>query len=189
MEKSLISKTALYAGLFIFATATSSASSAQDENQIKDLLACDKIKNAGDKLECFNAVIEILKQQEAQKTQNDSSADSDLMRRRSDSTARSRGSDFGLSNDEIRRREEANSPEQARTPKEQIFTFTHKWRDAAGKFYFLMTNGQIWKEARGSHLIVPKRAKKIRIKKNMMGGYVAFIEGMNGRKGLVKRIK
>lgn len=189
MKTSLVSKAAIYSGLFVFAAATASAASAQDENQIKDLLACDKIKNASDKLECFNAVIEILKQQEAQKEQNDGAADSDRMRRRSDSAPRSRGSDFGLSSEQIRRREEERSPGQARTPKEQIFTFTHKWRDAAGKFYFLMTNGQIWKETGGSHLVVPKRAKKIRIKKNMMGGYAAFVEGMNGRKGKVKRIK
>ena len=186
MKKSLMPKAALYAGLFVVVAGVSPATQAQDENQIKDLLACDKIKNASDKLECFNAVIEILKQQEVQKEQNGGNVDAYRMRRRSSGDdVRPRGSDFGLTADQIRQR----SPNSARTPKEQIFTFTHKWRDAIGKYYFLMSNGQIWKETSGSHLTVPKRAKKIRIKKNMMGGYAAFIEGMNGRKGKVKRVK
>jgi len=189
MKKSLISKVAICGVVMTAALVTSNAAQAQDDDQIKDLLACDKIKNSGDKLECFNAVIAILKQQETRKAESSGTVDSDRMRRRSGGTASPRGSDFGLSDDQVRRREEQQSPNRAKTPKQQTFTFTHKWRDAAGKFYFLMTNGQIWKEVKGSHLTVPKRAKKIRIKKNMMGGYAAFIEGMNGRRGKVKRIK
>ena len=100
-----------------------------------------------------------------------------------------RGSDFGLSQAQIEARERATNPSRQRAPKEQIFQFTHSWKDAVGKYYFLMTNGQIWKEIGGSHLIVPKRARTIRIKRNVMGGYAAFIEGMNGRKGAVKRIR
>lgn len=189
MKKSLISKAAIYAGLLVMGAAVSVGVSAQEDSQIKDLLACDKIKNSNDKLECFNAVIAILKQQEARKDQNGGSADSDRMRRRAAGTSSPRGSDFGLSDEQIREREDRRSPERARTPKEQIFTFTHKWRDAAGKYYFLMTNGQIWKEVGGSHLKVPERAKTIRIKKNMMGGFAAFVQGMNGRRGKVKRVR
>ena len=189
MKKSLISKAALCAGLFVLGAAASGGASAQEDSQIKDLLACDKIKNSNDKLECFNAVIAILKQQEAQKDQDGGSADSDRMRRRAGGVGSPRGSDFGLTEEQIRQRENRGSPDRAKTPKEQIFTFTHKWRDAAGKYYFLMTNGQIWKEVGGSHLKVPKRAKTIRIKKNLMGGFAAFVQGMNGRKGKVKRIR
>ena len=189
MKKSLISKAALCAGLFILGTATAGGASAQDDSQIKDLLACDKIKNSSDKLECFNAVIAILKQQEAQKDQGGGSTDRNRMRRPAAGVGAPRGSDFGLTEEQIRKRENRGSPERARTPKEQIFTFTHKWRDAAGKYYFLMANGQIWKEVGGSHLQVPKRAKTIRIKKNMMGGFAAFIQGMNGRKGKVIRVR
>jgi hypothetical protein len=189
MKKLLMPKAIIGAGLFVIAAGTSTATNAQDENQIKDLLACDKIKNASDKLECFNAVIAVLKQQEAQKEQDGGNVDADRLRRRSGGNVQPRGSDFGLTEDQIRRRENARSPNRSRTPKEQTFTFTHKWRDAVGKYYFLMSNGQIWKEVSGSHLTVPKRAKKIRIKKNMMGGYAAYIEGMNGRRGKVKRVK
>lgn len=188
MLKSLVNFSTVTAGIIVAGFAVSTAAYAQEEDQIKDLLACDKIKKAEDKLECFNAVIEILKQQEAARESSGQSADSDLMRRRSVDTATPRGSDFGLSPAEIRRREEQANPEQA-TPKEQIFTFTRAWRDAVGKYYFLMSNGQIWKEIGGSHLIVPKRAKTIRIKRNVMGGYVAFVKGMEGRKGRVKRVR
>jgi len=189
MKKPLISKVAIYGAILVAAAVTSNAAQAQDGDQIKDLLACDKIKNSGDKLECFNAVIAILKQQETSREQNGAATDSDRMRRRSGGASSSRDSDFGLTDAQLRRRAERQSPEGSRTPSEQILTFTHKWRDAAGKFYFLMTNGQIWKELGGSHLKVPKRAKTIRIKKNIMGGYAAYIEGMNGRRGKVKRIK
>lgn len=189
MKKSLISKAAICAGLLVMAAGTSHTASAQDDNQIKDLLACDKIKDAGDKLECFNAVIAILKQQEAQKEQNGGSVDSDRIRRRSTDVSAPKGSDFGLSQEQIRRREDQQTPGRSREPKEQTFTFTHKWRDAAGKFYFLMSNGQVWKEVGGSHLQVPKRSKTIRIKKNMMGGFSAFVQGMNGRRGKVKRVR
>ena len=190
MKKSLVSKAAICAGLLLVGTAASTGASAQDDSQIKDLLACDKIKNSSDKLECFNAVIAILKQQEARKDQDGGAAtDSDRMRRRAAGASTPRGSDFGLSDEQIRQREDRRSPDRTRTPKEQTFTFSHKWRDAAGKYYFLMTNGQIWKEVGGSHLQVPKRAKTIRIKKNMMGGFAAFVQGMNGRKGKVKRVR
>ncbi len=189
MKKSLISKVAICGAILAATAVTSNAAQAQDGDQIKDLLACDKIKNSSDKLECFNAVIAILKQQETSKEQNSGTTDSDRMRRRSSDATSPRGSDFGLTDAQLRQRAERQSPKGSRTPSEQTLTFTHKWRDAAGKFYFLMTNGQIWKELGGSHLKVPKRAKKIRIKKNMMGGYAAYIEGMNGRRGKVKRVK
>lgn len=187
--KSSFSTALLTASLLTAAFSISQSISAQQEDQIKDLLACDKISNPADKLECFNAVIEILKRQEEAKARSGQSADSDLMRRRSAETASPRGSDFGLSADDIRRREERANPDAARTPKEQVFNFTHHWRDAAGKYYFLMSNGQIWKEVKGSHLTVPKRAKTIRIKRNVMGGYAAFIQGVNGKKGRVKRLR
>ena len=189
MKKSLISKVAILGAMLAATAVPSNAVQAQDEDQIKDLLACDKIKNSGDKLECFNAVIAILKQQETSREQTGGTTDSDRMRRRSDTAVTPRGSDFGFSDEQIRQRQARQSNGASNTPKEQFFTFTHKWRDAAGKFYFLMSNGQIWKEMGGSHLKVPKRAKKIRIKKNVMGGYAAYIEGMNGRRGKVKRIK
>jgi len=188
MKNLLMSKAIIGAGLFFVAAGASTAAHAQDESQVKDLLACDKIKDAGDKLECFNAVIAILKQQEVRREQAGGNVDADRMRSRSDGSAQPRGSDFGLTDEQIRQRENARSPSRPKTPKEQTFTFTHKWRDAARKYYFLMSNGQIWKEVGGSHLIVPKRAKKIRIKRNIMGGYAAYIEGMNGRKGTVKRV-
>ncbi len=189
MIKPFMNASIICGSIVIAGAIASSAVIAQQEDQIKDLLACDKIKKAEDKLECFNAVIEILKQQEAAKENSDQSADSNLMRRRSVDVATPRGSDFGLSDTEIRRREEAANPEMAKSPKEQIFRFTRAWRDAAGKYYFLMSNGQVWREKSGSHLTVPKRAKTIRIKRGVMGGYSAFIEGMNGRKGRVERVR
>lgn len=189
MKKSLISRVAILGAMLAATAVTSNAAQAQDGDQIKDLLACDKIKNSGDKLECFNAVIAILKQQETSKEQTGETTDSDRMRRRSGTAVSPRGSNFGFTDEQVRQRQEKQSGGTSRTPKEQFFTFTHKWRDAAGKFYFLMSNGQIWKELGGSHLKVPKRAKKIRIKKNIMGGYAAYIEGINGRRGNVKRIK
>lgn len=176
-------------GLAIVFAAQATPAGAQDEDQIKDLLACDKIKKAEDKLECFNAVIEILKQQEAARDRDTGSADSDLMRRRSVDSAAPRDDDFGLSAAEIQRREEARNPERAKSPKEQTFTFTRTWQDAAGKYYFLMTNGQVWKETGGSHMTVPKRSNRIRIKRNMFGGYYAFIVGMEAKRGRVKRVR
>lgn len=160
--------------------------SAQDsqEDSIKNLLACDKISNPEDKLECFNAVIEILKQQENAKSK---SVDSDLLRERGRVNRATGSSDFGFTEEELARR--AGKTSKSKGPKQQVFQFTRSWKDRAGKFYFLMSNGQIWKEVKGSHLIVPKRAKKIRIKRNIMGGYIAFIEGMNGRQGRVKRVR
>lgn len=162
---------------------------AQSEDQIKDLLACDRIKNAEDKLECFNAVIEILKQQEAEQAADESATGDAVQRQRSVDVATPRGSDFGLSQAQIEARERANNPDRETSPKEQTFNFTHAWQDAIGKYYFLMSNGQVWKEAGGSHLVVPKRAKTIRIKRNLMGGYIAFVEGMTGRPGRVKRVR
>ena len=164
-------------------------SHAQSEDQIKDLLACDKIQKSQDRLECFNAVIAILKQQEAEQQSSDSSVVGNQRRSRNVDVASPRGSDFGLNKAQIEARERATNPSRRKSPKEQIFQFTHSWQDAVGKYYFLMSNGQIWKEIGGSHLIVPKRARTIRIKRNLMGGYAAFIEGMNGRKGAVKRIR
>lgn len=159
---------------------------AQSEDQIKDLLACEKIKNAADKLECYDAVIAILKQQEASRDQNSASRSNRQRQSTVDVRNQSRA-DFGLNQQQIEERDQ--TPKQEKAPKEQIFEFTHSWRDAVGKYYFLMSNGQVWKETSGSHLIVPKRAKSIRIKRNFLGGYVAFIEGMNGRKGRVKRVR
>ncbi len=161
--------------------------SAQSEDQIKDLLACEKIKNSADKLECYDAVIAILKQQEASRDQAGSASSRSTQRRSSVDVGSQRRADFGLSQQQIEERDQ--TPEKDKAPKEQVFQFTHSWRDAVGKYYFLMSNGQVWKETGGSHLIVPKRAKSIRIKRNIMGGYVAFIEGMNGRKGRVKRVR
>lgn len=168
---------------------TATGAQAQSEDQIKDLLACDRIKKAEDRLECFNAVIAILKQQETDRQASGQPAINDQRRSRNVDVASPRGSDFGLSQAQVEARERANNPSRTKAPKEQIFQFTHAWQDAVGKYYFLMTNGQIWKEIGGSHLIVPKRARTIRIKRNVMGGYAAFIQGMNGRKGAVKRIR
>lgn len=179
-----IFNTAIASAIVLTAGVTvSHSASAQSEDQIRDLLACEKIKNSEDKLECYDAVIAILKQQETSREQNRSSAEGGQRRRSVDT----RTTDFGLSQQQIDERDGQQGRKKA--PKQQIFEFTHKWRDAAGKYYFLTTNGQIWKEVKGSHLIVPKRAKKIRIKRNLMGGYMAFIEGMNGRQGRVKRIR
>ncbi len=162
---------------------------AQSEDQIKDLLACDKIQKSEDRLECFNAVIAILKQQEDQRGSSGQTASGNQRRSRNVDVSSPRGSDFGLSQAQIEAREQARNPSRKKGPKEQVFQFTHSWQDLNGKYYFLMSNGQIWKEIGGSHLIVPKRAKTIRIKRNIMGGYAAFIQGMNGRKGAVKRIR
>ncbi len=189
MAFSSLSVTVLGVALLALSAGTAAPVVAQDDDQIKDLLACDKIKNPEDKLECFNAVIEILKQQEAEKGVSGQSTDNRVARRRSTEVASPRRSDFGLSQAQIEAREDAANPERKKEPKEQTFQFTRHWRDAAGKYYFLMSNGQVWKEAGGSHLIIPKRAKTIRIKRNFMGGYSAFIEGMNGRKGRVKRVR
>lgn len=179
---SIVSAGLLLTGLLVPAV------QAQDEDQIKDLLACDKIKKDADKLECFNAVIEILKQQEAE-NERSQSASGDRLRRRSVDVASPRGSEFGLSDAQVEARRNQARPEKQRSKKEEVFQFTRAWKDAVGKYYFLMSNGQVWKELKGSHLVVPKRAKTIRIKRNMMGGYVAFVEGMSGRKGRVKRIR
>lgn len=189
MAFSSLNGTILVLALLMAGASGTASAVAQDEDQVKDLLACDKIKNPEDKLECFNAVIEILKQQEAEKDVANQSADNRVMRRRSTEVTSPRRSDFGLSQAQIEAREDAANPGRKKEPKEQTFQFTHHWRDAAGKYYFLMSNGQVWKEAGGSHLIIPKRAKTIRIKRNFMGGYAAFIEGMNGRKGRVKRVR
>lgn len=156
---------------------------AQDDS-IKELLACDKIKNPADKLECFNAAIEILKQEEADKEQLRADG---LLKDRPRTTTAPRASDFGFNAEQLARRESAAG--KSKPPKQQIFTFTRTWRDAVGKYYFLMDNGQVWKEIGGSHLTIPKRAKTIRIKRNIMGGYNAFIEGMNGRRGTVERVR
>lgn len=189
MNQSFVIKSLGAAGFAVALMTASGTVSAQSEDQIKDLLACDKIKKAEDKLECFNAVIEILKAQEAQKSRSTAEgADSDLMRRRSVDSAAPRTNDFGFSAAEVERRD-TQSGKRSKGPKEQTFTFSRAWRDAVGKYYFLMTNGQVWKEVGGSHLVIPKRAKKIRIKRNMFGGYSAFVEGMNGRRGKVKRIR
>lgn len=166
--------------------AAAPAVSAQSEDQIRDLLACEKIKNSADKLECYDAVIAILKQQETSRDQAGSARGS-TRRQSTVDAGDQRRADFGLNQQQIDERDQI--PEEAKAPKEQIFQFTHSWRDAVGKYYFLMSNGQVWKEIGGSHLIVPRRAKSIRIKRNLMGGYVAFIEGMNGRKGRLKRVR
>ena len=184
MNKRFFTGAAASALVTIAGVAVAQSASAQSEDQIRDLLACEKIKNSADKLECYDAVIAILKQQEASREQSGSDRSDSVQRRRS---VDNRTADFGLSQQQLEERDEQQGRKKA--PKQQIFEFTHKWRDAAGKYYFLMTNGQIWKEVKGSHLIVPKRAKKIRIKRNMMGGYMAFIEGMNGRQGRVKRVR
>ncbi|WP_262693043.1 hypothetical protein [Kordiimonas aquimaris] len=156
---------------------------AQDDS-IKELLACDKIKDPADKLECFNAAIEILKQEEANKAE---ASNGNLLKDRPLNRTTTRNGDFGFSANELARR--ANKDGKAKPPKQQIFTFTRAWQDAIGKYYFLMSNGQVWKEIGGSHLIVPKRAKTIRIKRNALGGYNGFVEGMNGRRGSLKRIR
>ena len=184
MTKGFLKTTAVTAGILLVGAGATPAAKAQSEDQIRDLLACEKIKNAEDKLECYDAVIAILKQQEASRSDDNPDRREGSERRRSVDV---RTSDFGLSRQQIEDREEQRTSKKA--PKEQIFQFTHSWRDAVGKYYFLMSNGQIWKEIGGSHLIVPKRAKSIRIKRNLMGGYVAFIEGVNGRKGRVKRVR
>lgn len=170
-------------------TTVQSGAIAQDDS-IKDLLACDKIKKPDDKLECFNAVIEILKQQEQENERKATDGvDGDLLQRRSVDRQAPRSSDFGFSAQELERQAARDNPQKNTSTKEQRFTFSRTWRDAVGKYYFLMTNGQIWKETSGSHLIIPAKAKTIRIKKNMMGGYYAFVEGMNGRRGRVERIR
>jgi hypothetical protein len=166
-----------------------SGAKAQDDS-LKELLACDKIKKPDDKLECFNAVIEILKRQEEEKKRPTAeSVDDNLLENRSVDRGTPKKSTFGFSAEELERRANRENPQRKTAPKEQVFTFSRQWRDAAGKYYFLMTNGQIWKEISGSHLIVPSKAKSIRIKKNAMGGYYAFIQGMNGRKGRVERVR
>lgn len=181
-------KSVLFASALALASSLSfSGSTSAQDDSIKELLACDKIKNSKDKLECFNAAIEILKQEEEQK--KSSSTGNTLLNERSANRTSTRGGDFGFDAAEIERREERKSGKKDQSAKQQIYTFTRYWRDAAGKYYFLMTNGQIWKEIGGSHLIIPKRAKTIRIKKNVLGGFNAYIEGMNGRRGNVKRIR
>ena len=189
MRKSLRLGLVTALGLTTIAATTTTGAFAQDGDQVKELLACDEIKDPEDRLECFNAVIEILKAQDAAKRRGaGTGADADLMRRRSVEEDTANRSDFGFTAAEVRRREQArgSSPKE---PKEQTFRFSRTWQDAVGKYYFLMTNGQIWKEVGGSHLIVPKRAETIRIKRNMMGGYSAFVEGLNGRRGKVKRVR
>ncbi|MBO6504054.1 MAG: hypothetical protein JJ850_10555 [Kordiimonadaceae bacterium] len=170
--------------LLLAGLATAPAVSAQSEDQIRDLLACEKIKNSADKLECYDAVIAILKQREANRPEGSARSQEGGQRQ---SSVDVRTSDFGLNRQQIEERDEQRNKKKA--PKEQTFQFTHKWRDAAGRYYFLMTNGQVWKEVKGSHLIVPKRSKSIRIKRNIMGGFIAYIEGMRGRPGRVKRIR
>ena len=155
------------------------AVTAQDsENSLQNLLACDKIKKASAKLECFNAIVEILKQdRDAQKPGK--------------SNRRTRDN-FGFTEAEIERRESRSRRKSGLAPKsgfnEQTYSIARRWKDAVGRQVFLLANGQIWKETSGSDMPRNKKATTIRIKKGWVGGYRAYFKGKTGF-GRIKRIR
>jgi hypothetical protein len=170
--------------VLLFGLTFSGSAYAQEdsEDSIKDLLECDKIANQEDKFACYQAVVEILKGSNS----STSAANTDKPEKTNTQTPRD---DFGFTASELKRQKEKKSDKKLQGPKEQTYTFTRTWRDAAGKYYFLMANGQVWRETGGSHMIVPANADTVRIKKNILGGYYAFVEGMEGRRGRLKRVK
>jgi|GEM_PF-3212609 len=154
------------------------AASAQDsENSLKNLLACDKIKKASEKLECFNAIVELLKQDQGSSSLG--------------SNNRNSRDNFGFNQAEIEKRENKARSKRGlakKAPAEKTFTIARRWKDPVGKQVFLLENGQVWKETDGSRMPNNRKSKTIRIKKAWSGGYRAYFEGKTGF-GRIKRIR
>lgn len=62
-------------------------------------------------------------------------------------------------------------------------------KDARGRFFFFLDNGQIWRETKGSELkYVPKNTQSIRIKRGVFGGWRVQIPSIK-QTGNVTRIR
>ncbi len=155
------------------------AAVAQDAEQasLESILACDKIENTNDKLECFAAVVDLIKKGKASGVDVGSA------------TGHKPQDSFGLTQEQVQQREERANPGSTRkNPKEFIYTISRYWPDVYGKYTFVTTTGQIWKEADGSNLRVKKGTTKIRIKKGLFGSFHAYVKG-SPVSGKVKRLR
>ncbi len=149
---------------------------AQDtEASLNDLLACDKIKNPNDKLNCFNAVVAILKQEKASGGG-------------ASSRPKATQKNFGFQQKDIDRRNRKSKRGIKKKFNERTFGIQQIWKNAIGKYYFLLDNGQLWKETDGSRVQISKKAKEVRIKKSSFGGYRAYFKGKK-QPANVKRIR
>ena len=146
-----------------------SAAEAQGSSP-QDLLACDKIKKADDRLACFNTIVEKLKESP------------DAFKRSSGSGARGRdagksGSSSGFGSSSLPKN----------TPNRIVAKVKRYWQNYYGKWHFYLENGQIWKETSGSHMRLTRKVEEVKIKKGIMGGYLIVIDGASTT-GRVKRI-
>ena len=166
-RKSLL-VTALVAGTALMAPAASAQSASP-----KDLLQCDKIKEPEDRLACFNTIVEKLKEDpEAFKRSMHGG------QRARDGKSSSGGSGVSEFGSEYKPRN---------TPSKITARVKRYWRNAHGKYFFYLENGQVWKETSGSHLKLTKKVKEVKIKKGVMGGYRIIVKG-SPKPGRVKRI-
>jgi len=160
--------------LWVFAAAAAvmfAATTAQAQNSSpKDLLACDKIKKADDRLACFNTIVEKLKE------------NPDAFKRNSSDNARGRdGKTTGNS------REFGKTYVPQNTPDKIVAKVKRYWQNYYGKWHFYLENGQIWKETSGSHMKLTRKVEQVKIKKGAFGGYLIVIKGA-ATTGRVKRI-
>lgn len=171
------------------------------------LLACGVMTDPTEKLACFNAVVESLKQNPAAPSANSPSASvpSSVSSPAARTTTTAPGApppvapvastvtpatvvdDFGR--DSIMAKTAKKKDKEEKKDVEPIqATIVHSWKIIGGRFAVRLDNGQVWRETEGTKVGFPKEGRTVKISKGRLGGYRMKIEQIT-RVAWVRRTK
>lgn len=99
--------------------------------------------------------------------------------------------DFGAESLKARERSFSKTDEKGeKSPDEMIFTILEAGKNRAGNYFFIMENGQVWRQlsADSGKFRVPKNVsgKTVKIKKKLFGSHMLTLNGFSIK---VKRLK
>ncbi len=195
------STSTLSAGIIglIIGLAVSGQSLYAQEPSLEEVLKCDEINDAAERLKCFDAVVELLKAAPPQQPLADQKpADSEQ-----DDTVSPvvpepppQPTPEQLFGDPpppkvTSRSGDSSQPERPKELREVISGLKNYWRNNDKDYVLVLENGQIWQTLDGSRLSIPSNPVDVRVKKNFLGSYIMVVRNSkrSGVSGKVKRIR
>lgn len=169
------------------------------EPSLEEVLKCDEINDAAERLKCFDAVVELLKaappqqplaDQKPVESEQDSAVAPAAPKPSPQPTPEQLFGDPPPPK-VTSRSGDSSQPERPKELREVISGLKNYWRNNDKDYVVVLENGQIWQTLDGSRLSIPSNPVDVRIKKNFLGSYVMVVRNSkrSGMSGKVKRIR
>lgn len=167
------------------------------EASLEEVLKCDEINDAVERLKCFDTVVDLLKSSPPNPVSANDKAPASSQSGTNATppvppppppTAEEL---FGDPPPPKLAKGETPPPNTPKEIKEIISGLKNYWINNDRDYVIVLDNGQIWQTLDGSTLRFPSNPSEVRVRKNFLGSYIMEIrnEKRGGRTGKVKRIR